>query len=118
MSGGLRMRTRWFLVAGMLVSLLLAGGVSSFASSHPDGLESVAHEGCTLSEDEIIGGECMARSAEEHEIGGPLADYGIAGIDNPYLATGLAGVLGVVVVFVISGGLFWLARRRRTPSDD
>ena len=110
-------RFRWFLIAGMVVSLLLAGVVSSFASSSPDGLESVAHEGCQFSGEEISGGECVAKHAEEHEVGGPLADYAVAGIDNPYLSTAVAGVLGVLVVFAIGAGLFWLTRRRHPAND-
>jgi hypothetical protein len=39
---------RWgFLLAGLAVCLLLAGVVSNFASSSPDGLEHAAREGCT-----------------------------------------------------------------------
>lgn len=105
-------RTRWFLLAGLLVSLLLAGAVSNLASSDPDGLDSVTREGCRYSGDEIAGGECMARDAREHEVGGPLADYGVAGIDNPTLSTSLAGVVGVLLVFGIGALVFRLARRR------
>ncbi|MGH3646897.1 MAG: PDGLE domain-containing protein [Micromonosporaceae bacterium] len=106
-------RQRWFLLGGLLVALLLAGVGSSFASSNPDGLDTVTREGCTYSGERVTGGGCMAREAEGHEVGGPLADYGIAGIDNPYLSTGLAGVLGVLLVFGLGAGLFALARRRR-----
>lgn len=106
-------RHRWFLVGGLLVALLLAGVGSSFASPDPDGLDTVTREGCMYSGEKITGGECMAREAENHEVGGPLADYAIPGIDNPYLSTGLAGVLGVLVVFGLGAGLFALARRRR-----
>lgn len=106
-------RVRWFLLGGLSVSLLLAGVVSSFASSNPDGLDSVSRAGCEYRGEKVAGGECMARHADEHEVGGPLADYGIAGIDNPYLSTGMAGVLGVLLVFGLGAGLFWLARRRR-----
>lgn len=105
-------RHRGFLVGGLLVALLLAGVGSSFASSAPDGLDAVTREGCTYQEEKITGGECMARAAEEHELGGPFADYGIPGIDNPYLSTGLSGVIGVLVVFGLGLGLFRLARRR------
>nr|WP_230416861.1 PDGLE domain-containing protein [Micromonospora tarapacensis] len=97
----------------MLVALLLAGVVSSFASSHPDGLDSSLRGGCTFdADDEITGGSCPAQQEQEHEIGGPLADYGIAGLDNDFLSTGLSGVLGVLLTFAVAGGAFWLVRRR------
>ena len=38
------MRTRTFFVLALLASLLVAGGVSYFASSNPDGLEYVAEK--------------------------------------------------------------------------
>lgn len=112
-----RVRTGAFILGGLLVALLLAGVVSNFASSSPDGLESVAHRGCTVDEaGEITDGTCIAQAEKQHEVGGPLADYGISGIDNPYLSTGLAGVAGVLLTFAVSGGLFWLARRRRAAT--
>jgi cobalt/nickel transport protein len=109
-----RVKLAAFLLGGLLVSLLLAGVVSNFASSSPDGLDSATREGCTVnSNDEITGGDCAARAAENHELAdGPLADYAVKGIDNEFLATGLSGVAGVLVVFALGGGLFWLVRRR------
>ena len=109
------MRKRTFIVAGLLLAVLLAGVVSNFASSSPDGLDSAALKGCTTNAGgEITGGTCMAQKEQDHQLGGsPLAGYGIKGIDNPYLATGLAGVLGVTITFAIGGGVFWLVRRRR-----
>ena len=109
----------FFLLSGLLVSLVLAGVVSNFASSSPDGLDSAAREGCTFdADDNITGGTCMARNEQEHQLaGGPLADYGIKGIGNEYLSTGLSGVLGVLVTFGIGAGVFWLVRRRtREPA--
>ncbi len=110
------MKRFWgFLAGGLLVALLLAGVVSNFASPHPDGLDSSLREGCTVDADgEITGGSCPAQQEKEHEIGGPLADYGIAGIDNDVLSTGLSGVLGVLLTFALAGGAFWLVRRRDT----
>lgn len=107
-------RLGWFLGAGLLVALVLAGVVSNFASSHPDGLESVIHQGCEFNEDdEIIGGECVAQQAEDHELANsPFADYGLAGVDNAFLGTAVSGVLGVLVTFAVGAGLFWLVRRR------
>lgn len=108
-----RVRTPAFILGGLLVALLLAGVVSNFASSAPDGLDSTARRGCTVdAAGEITGGTCMAQSERDHEVGGPLADYGISGIDNGFLSTGVAGAAGVLITFALGGGLFWLARRR------
>jgi cobalt/nickel transport protein len=107
-------RLGWFIAGGLLIALLLAGVVSNFASGSPDGLDATAREGCTFGADgEITGGTCMLQQEQEHQAGdSPLADYGIRGIDNPYLSTGLSGVLGVLVTFAVGGGVFWLLRRR------
>jgi cobalt/nickel transport protein len=107
-------RLGWFLAGGLLVALLLAGVVSNFASSSPDGLDAAAREGCTFdSHGNITGGTCMAQRERGNQTGdSPLAGYGIKGIHNPYLSTGLSGALGVLITFAIGGGAFWLARRR------
>ncbi|MBX6354338.1 MAG: PDGLE domain-containing protein [Micromonosporaceae bacterium] len=112
-------RLAWFIAGGLLVALLLAGVVSNFASSSPDGLDATARKGCTTDADgTITGGTCMARQEKDHQMkDSPLADYGIKGIDNPYLSTGLSGALGVVLTFGVGAGAFWLVRRRgRTAS--
>lgn len=103
-----------FLLGGLLVALLLAGVVSNYASSHPDGLDSSLLKGCTVNaDDEITGGSCPAQQAKDHELAdSPLADYGVRGIGNDFLSTGLSGVLGVLLTFAVGGGLFRLARRR------
>jgi cobalt/nickel transport protein len=109
-----------FIAGGLFVALVLAGVVSNFASSSPDGLDSATLQGCTTdAQGNITGGTCMAQQARDHQLeGGPLANYGIKGIDNPYLSTGLSGVAGVLVTFGIGYGVFWLARRRRAESAD
>ncbi|WP_422738592.1 PDGLE domain-containing protein [Micromonospora sp. WMMD729] len=108
-----------FLAGGLLVALLLAGVVSNYASSHPDGLDSSLLKGCTVdADDTIVGGSCPAQQAKDHELGdSPLADYGVRGVENSFLSTGLSGVLGVLVTFAIGLGGFWLLRRRDTGSD-
>jgi cobalt/nickel transport protein len=111
-------RTTGFLLAGLFVALLLAGVASNFASGSPDGLDATSTRGCTLNAaGEITGGTCMAQSAKDHEVAGsPFADYSVAGFGNPYLSTGLSGVLGVLVTFAVAGGIFWVARSRRPVS--
>ncbi|MEV1146200.1 PDGLE domain-containing protein [Micromonospora sp. NPDC049799] len=115
----MKKRSWGFVVGGLLVALLLAGVMSNFASSDPDGLDSSLLKGCTVDADgTITGGTCPAQREEEHEVGGPLAGYGVSGVDNDFLSTGLSGVLGVLLTFAVAGGAFWLVRRRGpAPAD-
>ena len=101
-----RRRTTVFLLVGLLVALLVAGVGSYYASSHPDGLEHVAAE---------VG---ILDSAEESATAdSPLADYQTSGVDDARLSGGIAGVTGVLVMLLLSTGLFWALRRRGTPAD-
>ncbi|MFF0578499.1 energy-coupling factor ABC transporter permease [Streptosporangium saharense] len=98
-------RVGWFLPAGVLVAALLAGIVSFYASSSPDGLERVA-------EDKGFIGQ-----ASDHALGDqPLADYGEVG----GIPVGVAGLVGVGVTLAVGGGLFFAVRRRNQgkASDD
>ncbi len=95
-------RTAWFVVGGILVALILAGIVSFYASSSPDGLEKVATE---QGLDTNVQDSAVADS--------PLADYGVAGVENERLGVGLAGVIGVGITFVVAGGIFLLVRKPR-----
>jgi cobalt/nickel transport protein len=95
------MKQRTFLISGFIASLFLAGVVSFYASSNPDGLEKVAED---------IG---FIETAKDHTLAdGALADYGVKGIDNARLSTGAAGVIGVIATGVISTGLFMMVRRK------
>ena len=80
----MRKRSWGFVAGGLLVALLLAGVVSNYASSHPDGLDSSLLKGCTVdADDKITGGSCPAQRARDHELAdSPLADYGMRGVDN------------------------------------
>lgn len=93
------------LISGFLLALVLAGGVSYYASSSPDGLNKVAED------------KGFSATAEDHPLeDSPVAGYEVRGVSDGRLAGGLAGVLGVVVTFAI-GGVVFLAVRGRGRSD-
>jgi cobalt/nickel transport protein len=95
------MKQKTFLISGFIASLFLAGVVSFYASSQPDGLEKVAQD---------IG---FLDSAQDHvNADGVLADYGVKGIKNERISTGTAGAIGVLATGALSTGLFMLIRRK------
>ncbi len=89
------------LLAGLLAALVVAGGVSYYASGSPDGLEYVAEQ---------VG--FLDAAEDPATADGPLADYAVRGVEDDRVSGGLAGVLGVLVTFGVAGGGFWLLRRR------
>lgn len=96
-------KNKTFLIWSFLISLFLAGVISFYASSSPDGLEKVAEE---------IG---FIETAQEHSnADGVLADYGVKGIENERVSVGLAGVIGVISTAVIAGLLFRFISRKPT----
>jgi cobalt/nickel transport protein len=98
--------TRRVVVLGLLVSALLAGVVSFYASSHPDGLQQVAG---------TLGFDDSARDSAT--AGSPLAGYAVRDVGDARLSGGLAGLVGVVVVGLVMTGLLLLLRRRRGSTD-
>jgi len=94
------------VIAGLVVAVALATFVSPFASSSPDGLEKVAAD------------KSLDTEVEDHALaGGPLADYGVDGVDNERVATGVAGLIGVAVTFAVGFGSFAAIRRVRAEPD-
>uniref|UniRef100_UPI00404ABBBE PDGLE domain-containing protein n=1 Tax=Candidatus Planktophila sp. TaxID=2175601 RepID=UPI00404ABBBE len=88
------------VIVGLALSLLLAGGVSYYASSQPDGFEKAAGE---------IG---FLDTAEESPLkDSPLAEYGVAGVENERLSGALAGLIGVAATAAISFAIFFFMRR-------
>ena len=87
------MRTRWVVLVGLGVAVLLAGIVSVFASSAPDGLTKVSQDhGFAHTEkdrDSVVGGY------------GPVT-----------------GVVGVLVVLALAGGVTYVVRRRRSEPTE
>lgn len=106
-------RRMTFWIAFAAATLLIAGVVSYFASSSPDGLDSATLRGCEVVEtgdSETLTGNCIAQHAADHAMAGsPFADYSIGGRDG---TGGLAGIVGVLVTVAVAGGAFWLIARR------
>lgn len=103
-----RVSTRAVAVGIFVVALILAGIVSFYAASTPDGLTKVSED------------EGFADTEEEHGTAdGPFAGYGSSFIDDERLSGGVAGVVGVVVVLLAGTGLTLVLRRRSsTDSGD
>lgn len=96
---------KWVATGIAVVALLLAGVVSHYASSEPDGLNRVARD------------HGFAQTEKGHEADAPLAGYSAEDVDDPRLSGGLAGVIGVVVVLVLAGGLAFAVRRRASTGE-
>ncbi len=74
---------------GVGLSFLLAAFLSPFASSSPDGLERVAEDMGFI--DRI----------KELWTSSPLPDYSLTSITDPAISTGVAGVIGAVIVIAV-----------------
>lgn len=94
--------SRTLILGGIGLALVLAAGVSPFASPHKDGLEKVAEE------HQIVAAQQPAWPAS------PIPDYAMPGIRHPGLATGIAGVIGTLVVLALGAVLARVLVRRRS----
>jgi cobalt/nickel transport system permease protein len=88
---------------GLLIALGLAI-VSPLASKHPDGLNWVAAQQGFL-------------SAEQGPLYRIIPHYVLPGVSNQSLATILAGVIGVVIVFGVAFGVAYARRNRQVSGD-
>ncbi len=101
------MRSRGFLIAGLLVAFLVAGVASYYASSYPDGLVHVAEQAGFLD------------SAEDSPTSdSPFAGYSTEGVQDARVGGGLAGIVGALLTLLLAGGLFWAVRRRDPDPAD
>jgi cobalt/nickel transport system permease protein len=87
---------------GLAIAVLLAIA-SPLASSHPDGLEWVAEQKGFL---DIAQGPVFKL----------IPDYLLPGVSNTAIATILAGIIGVLIVFVVALGVAY-SRHRRIASQ-
>jgi hypothetical protein len=97
-----RISLRLFLVLALAVSVGLGVAVSPYADSSPDGLEKVAEKKGFLEDGRLH------RVQED----APVPDYAFPGIENPWVATGLAGFVGTLIVAAVGIGLGYVIRRR------
>jgi PDGLE domain-containing protein len=93
---------KWFTILALALAIGLATGASPFASSSPDGLERVAEDKAFIDD-----GRLAALQEDS-----PVPDYAFPGIDDPRLATGMAGFVGTLGVFMLGGAVAMVARRR------
>ena len=90
-----------FLVIGLAAALTLVIVLAPNANPNPDGLEKVAAD------------TGIDNGMTDHALAdGPLADYGVSGVDNTWVATWIAGGLGIAATFILCAGLVYLVRRR------
>ena len=78
------MNSKRLYIIGFVITLLIAGVFSFYASSSPDGLEKVAID---------LG---FIDSAKDSAVSNStLAEYGVKGVENERLSVGIAGIVGV-----------------------
>jgi hypothetical protein len=90
-----------FTILALALAIGLATAVSPYASSSPDGLEKVAGDKAFLDQGRL-------HSIQDES---PVPDYAVPGIDDPRVATGLAGFGGTLLVFALGYGLVAVTRR-------
>ncbi|HAW60542.1 MAG TPA: hypothetical protein DCW86_03650 [Actinobacteria bacterium] len=96
-----------FIFVALLVSLFLAIFISPFASPHPDGLERVAEDKGFLEKGE----EWVAWKLS------PIPDYAVPRLGEGALATGAAGLVGTLIVFLVGYGVAVLIKPRSTDAQ-
>jgi cobalt/nickel transport protein len=95
---------RWFTVFALAVAIALGTAFSPFASGSPDGLEKVAQDKGFVDRGRL--------AAVQQEA--PAPDYALPGVDDPRVATALAGFAGTLGVFLLAAGVVAVVRRRGT----
>lgn len=97
------MSSKKLFLIGLIVSFLVAGFFSFYASSQPDGLErATAEQGLDVT------------AIDSANADSALADYGVAGIENERLSGFLGGAAGVALAGIAGTGIyFWV----RTPKS-
>ena len=90
------MKVTWW-IAGYFIALAVTL-VAPFASASPDGLERVAED------------QGFMHTAKDAPYS-VIADYVFPGVENEAIATVLAGVIGVTIIYLLLAGGTYLAYR-------
>jgi cobalt/nickel transport protein len=86
--------TKKDIILGLIIAGFLAIVISPFASISPDGLEKVAEDKGFIKISEV-----------EPIIDSPILDYRWPNMQSDKIATSLAGIVGVFIVFCLSYGI-------------
>ncbi len=97
------MKRHGWIWAALAAAVFVGGVLSLFASRAPDGLQKVAAD------------QGFGQAAQKPALPSLLAGYRIPGIRQGWLAAGLAGFCGTLVLFAAGAGVGRLARGRRKP---
>ncbi|MDD3628392.1 MAG: PDGLE domain-containing protein [Candidatus Humimicrobiaceae bacterium] len=88
------------VIAGIILSIVIAVFISPFASSHPDGLEKVAEDfGFIEKAQNIVNDNIFL-----------IPDYKIDAVRSPLWQGPLAGLSGVFIILAIFGIVFLIYR--------
>jgi cobalt/nickel transport protein len=99
----------WMFIGICLVaSIFLAFFISPLASKSPDGLERVAL-------DNAFSGKAHVKPAWRFS---PLPNYSLSGAKSRWLSTGMAGLIGTILVFGVSLMVAKLVSRRSSSNGD
>ena len=90
------MKVTWW-IAGYFIALAVTP-IAPFASSSPDGLERVAED------------QGFMHTAKDAPYS-VIADYVFPGVANEALATVIAGVIGVTIIYLLLAGGTYMAYR-------
>lgn len=95
-----------FVLAALIVTFLVAGVLSGFASSSPDGFEKVTSQ-YQIEESET--------KAWNHA---PMVDYAIPGVESEALSTGLSGIAGTLIMLALGFALARFAQKKPELSTE
>jgi hypothetical protein len=98
------MRRYWWLV-GLGIAAVIVLLLAPLASPDPDGLERVAEDHGFLAQ-------------AQDALYSIMPDYSVPGLDDPTVTTIAAGLVGVLIVFLVVWGIGALLTRRRTRASD